>query len=236
MGGLGRQQPLRRRVAQHPPEQHPGTARAGRDRPARRAPARASSRSRGGPTRRVRRSHRRPAPPSRRAGGRARRCRCRSPARSNSFASIRPGCSAVSPPTSAQPAWRQPSATPATSSATLRGLEAADRHVVEERERLGAAAHDVVRAHRDEVLADRVVPAQRPGDRRLRAHAIGRGHDHRLPEPGRDRDRGAEPAEAAQDLGAMRRRDRGAHQLDRALTGIDVDAGARVRRPSAHDA
>ena len=40
-------------------------------------------------------------------------------------------------------------------------VEPADRDVVEEGERLGAAAHDVVRAHRDEVDADRVEPADR---------------------------------------------------------------------------
>ena len=37
-------------------------------------------------------------------------------------------------------------------------VEPADRDVVEEGERLGAGAHDVVGAHRDEVDADRVEP------------------------------------------------------------------------------
>ena len=91
------------------------------------------------------------------------------PARSNSSASIRPGCSAVSPPTSAQPASRQPAATPPTSSATPTGSSRPDRDVVEEGERLGAGAHDVVGAHRDEVDADRVEAPERRGDRRLGA-------------------------------------------------------------------
>jgi hypothetical protein len=43
------------------------------------------------------------------------------PARSNRPASRVPGCSAVSPPSSAHPALRQPSATPATISATSSG-------------------------------------------------------------------------------------------------------------------
>ena len=42
-------------------------------------------------------------------------------ARSNESASMSPGCSAVSPPTSAQPASRQPAATPPTSSAMATG-------------------------------------------------------------------------------------------------------------------
>ena len=41
----------------------------------------------------------------------------------------------------------------------------------------------------------------------------------------RDRDRAAEPAEAAEDLRAPRRLDRLAHQLDRPLPRRDVDAG-----------
>ncbi len=44
------------------------------------------------------------------------------PARSNSSGSIMSGCSAVSPPRSAQPASRQPSTMPSTSSATTSTL------------------------------------------------------------------------------------------------------------------
>ena len=40
---------------------------------------------------------------------------------SYSSGSITPGCSAVSPPSSAQPAWTQPSAMPETISATFSG-------------------------------------------------------------------------------------------------------------------
>ena len=43
------------------------------------------------------------------------------PAMSNSSGSIRPGCSAVSPPISEQPASVQPSATEATNAATRSG-------------------------------------------------------------------------------------------------------------------
>ena len=62
---------------------------------------------------------------------------------------------------------------------------------------------------------------------------VGRRHDHRLAVPGRDRDRAAEPAEAAEHLGPPRRLDRLAHQLDRALPGLDVDAGRACRRAAS---
>ena len=81
------------------------------------------------------------------------------PARSNSSGAIRPGCSAVSPPTRAQPASSQPSAMPPTSSATSRGLDPPDREVVEEEERPGAVADHVVGAHRHQVAADGVEAA-----------------------------------------------------------------------------
>ena len=66
--------------------------------------------------RRGRRSRRRRARPCRRGRSSRSTTPTQNPARSNSPGSIRPGCSAVSPPTSAQPASRQPSATPPTSS------------------------------------------------------------------------------------------------------------------------
>ena len=60
------------------------------------------------------------------------------------------------------------------------GIEPADRDVVEEEQWLGALAHEVVDAHRDEVDADRGEPARRLGDQRLRADAVGRAHQHRV--------------------------------------------------------
>ena len=235
VGGLRRQQPVRRRVAQHPPEQH--LVRPAQveivlrdERPHERVAVGVEAR-RGEPDDRVAGLRRRPVEQAVALGD--------ADAEAGEIELVRLHEARVLGRLAADERTARLAAALRDARDELRDvarLEAPDRDVVEERERLGAAAHDVVRAHRDEVLADRVVPAQRPRDGRLRAHAIGRGHDHRLAEPGRDRDRGAEPAEAAQDLGAARRRDRGAHQLDRALPGIDVDAGARVRRPSAHDA
>ena len=162
---------------------------------------------------------------------RARRRRSQHPARSNSSASISPGCSAVSPPTSAQPASRQPAATRTDELGDPLRDEVADRDVVEEGERLGAGADDVVGAHRDEVDADRVEATERRGDRGLRADAVGRGDEQRLAIAGRDGERAAEPAEPADDLRPAGRLDVRPHQVDRALAGGDVDAGRPVGGP-----
>ena len=69
---------------------------------------------------------------------------------------------------------------PPTSSATPVRVEPPDGDVVEEEQRLGAAADDVVGAHRDEVDADRVVAAERArrsrsSCRRRRSHETSTG-------------------------------------------------------------
>ena len=51
-------------------------------------------------------------------------------------------------------------------------------HVVEEEQRLGPATEGVVDAHRHQVDADRIVPADRHGHLQLRAHAVGAGDQH----------------------------------------------------------
>ena len=117
-------------------------------------------------------------------------------------------------------------------------VQDADRQVVEERERLGAGAHDVVGAHGDEVDADRVEAPDRRRDRGFGADAV-RGGDHqRLAVARRDRERPAEPAETTDDLGPARRVHVLAHELDRPLARVDVNAGTSVRRAfrCAHEA
>ncbi len=104
------------------------------------------------------------------------------------------------------------------------GHDLADRDVVEERERLGPAADDVVGAHRHEVDADRVEASERGGDRGLGPDPVGRGDQQRLAVARRDPDRATEPAEAADDLGPMGRIDVAAHQVDGTLPGRHVDA------------
>ena len=99
----------------------PGTARSGRGPIARRAPGPASSRWQWSPDE----ARPRMTSPARTADPSMTSARSTTPMqqpdRSNASSSISPGCSAVSPPTSAQPASRQPAATEPTSSATHSG-------------------------------------------------------------------------------------------------------------------
>ena len=102
----------------------------------------------------------------------------RNPTRSKSSSGITPGCSAISPPIRAQPAWRQPSARPpappcararASPPRCSRGRRAARR-----------PGTQVVDAHRHQVDADRVEATGGPGDLGLGADAVGGRHQHRL--------------------------------------------------------
>ena len=111
------------------------------------------------------------------------------------------------------------------------GVEPPDGDVVEEGERLGAGADDVVGAHRDEIDADRVPAPEGGREGGLRPDAVRRRHDERLPIAGRDRDRSPEAAEPADDLDPPRGFDGGPHPLDGPVAGGDVDPGAGVGGP-----
>ena len=168
------------------------------------------------------RSARRPAAPG---PGRAPRRRSTTPTpvpeRSYSSGSIRPGCSAVSPPTSAQPACTQPSAMPATIVGDLLGHDLAGGDVVGQEQRLGADHDEVVDDHGDQVDADRVVPVERLRDRDLGADAVGRGGQHRLRVPRRGRARTARRS----------RRGRRAPRAGRCARPRPSSARRRGRRP-----
>ena len=110
----------------------------------------------------------------------------------------------------------------------LQGLQPADGDVVEEEQWRGPGADDVVGAHRHEVDPDRVEAPHGRGDRRLRADTVRRRDEDRITAVGRQPDRSGEPAEAADHLRATGRLDGGPDQLDRPLTGSDVDAGPGV--------
>jgi hypothetical protein len=112
----------------------------------------------------------------------------------------------------------------------LERVQPADGHIVEEVQRRGAGAHDVVGAHGDEVVADGVEPTHGIRDGGLRTYAVGRRHQHRLAIAGRHRERRSEPAEAAQDARAVGGRHCRSHQLDGAVPSLDVDAGLGVGR------
>ena len=106
-----------------------------------------------------------------------------------------PPCSAVSPPSRAVRTVDSPRRCPPTSTLESLGVECADRHVVEQEERLGAHADQVVDQHGHQVDADRVVATELARDLELGAHAVGRGDEHRLAV--RSQVEGEEPAEAA---------------------------------------
>ena len=90
-----------------------------------------------------------------------------------------PGCSAVSPPSNAQPACSQPVAMPLTIAAIRSGTTFAGGDVVGHEQRLRATDDQVVDDHRDQVDADGVVDVHGPGDRDLRAHTVSGGGQQR---------------------------------------------------------
>ena len=87
---------------------------------------------------------------------------------------------AVSPPSRAQSAWMQPLVMPSTICFEHGRIVLGHGHVVEEEQRLGPAAEGVVDAHRHQIDADGVVPADRDGHLELRADAVGAGDQHRV--------------------------------------------------------
>ena len=109
------------------------------------------------------------------------------------------------------------------------GVELADGDVVEEEERLGALAHQVVDAHGDEVDPDGVEAPGGLGDQRLGADAVGGRHQHRIRAAvAGEGEEATEAADVADDLGAERRAHERLDAVDRSLAGIDVDAGTGV--------
>ena len=83
-----------------------------------------------------------------------------------------PGISAVSPPISAQPAWRQPSAIAGDHPLGDAAVELAGGEIIEEEERLGALDDEIVGAHRDQIDADAVVAVVIDRELELGADAV----------------------------------------------------------------
>jgi hypothetical protein len=137
-----------------------------------------------------------------------------------------PGISAVSPPTSAQPARRQPSAMPAT---TRLDVEPAAGIVVEEEQRLGALHHDVVDAHRHQVDADRVGDARFDRDLELGADAVGaRDKDRILEARCLEVEQSTEAAQPTHHARPVCAACQGLYVLDQGVARIDIDAGVLV--------
>ena len=152
------------------------------------------------------------------------------PARSKSSGPRWPGCSAVSPPISAQPARTHPSRDAAHDRRDPFRPNLAAHDVVGQEQRLRPADHEIVDDHADEVDADRVVDAEPLRDHHLRAHAVGGTGQQRPPvtgEPGGVEQPG-EAADTAHDLGPGGAGDGGPDQVNSALPGRDVDPRPRV--------
>ena len=113
-------------------------------------------------------------------------------------------------------------------------VELRDCYIVHKEKRARALHQNVVDAVVDDILAHRVVAADRLGHQRLRADAIGRGDQHRLGDRGAKRGReiktSAERAHAGENGGGMRRADGFGHELRGARPGVDVDAGLLIGR------
>ncbi len=111
-------------------------------------------------------------------------------------------------------------------------MDLAAGDVVGHEQRFRAADDEVVDDHADQVVADGVVPVQRLGDRNLGAYAVSRGGQHGMGEL-RERagvEESGEAADAAYDLRPAGLGDPLLHQLDGAITSLDVHPSRRVRR------
>ena len=108
------------------------------------------------------------------------------------------------------------------------GHGATDRDVVLQEQRLGAAHHEVVDDHRDQVEADRVVLVHRLRDRQLGADAVGRRRQQRFAVTAPQREQPGETAEAAAHFGPGGLLGQRFEQFDGAVTRLDVHPGRCV--------
>ena len=104
-------------------------------------------------------------------------------------------------------------------------LQLAAGVIVQKEQRLRALHDNVVDAHRHQILADAVEQAGLDGDLELGADAVGRGHQHRILEPGRlEVEQAAEAAQigvgAGPARGACGRRD----ARDQGFARVDIHA------------
>ena len=111
----------------------------------------------------------------------------------------------------------------------LLGVVLAAGDIIEEEERLRAAAHDVVDTHGDAVDADRIVLVEQHGGDELCADAVRAGNEHRLLHAGKLRlEQAAEAADAGNHAGNRRALHVLLHQLHRFIAGGHVDARGLV--------
>ncbi len=144
-----------------------------------------------------------------------------------------PGISAVSPPTSAQPACLQPSAMPlmtvrACSTDSLPGGK------IIQKEQWFSALHDeVVDAHRDQVDADGIMQSGLHGDFQLGANAVGGGDQNRVDEAGRLQvEQRAKAAQATQQAATRSAAGQRLDRLHQSIAGGDIDPGPAIIQAS----
>src|SRR6478672_11735141 len=106
-------------------------------------------------------------------------------------------------------------------------VDVATRKVIEEEQRLSTGGEDVVDAVIDEVLSDGVISVEDAGEQDLGSYPIGTGDEHRFA-IGPEREHCAEWSDSGEHLWSQRSARDGFDSLDRAVRGIDVDAGGRV--------
>ena len=102
--------------------------------------------------------------------------------------------------------------------------------VVGDEQRFGAADHQIVDEHADQVEPDGVVAVEGLSDGDLRAHPVGGGRQHRMGISLQRRgvEESGEAAEPAQHLGTAGAGHGCLHEFDGAVTGLDVDSGGGV--------
>ena len=109
------------------------------------------------------------------------------------------------------------------------GVEVAHGDVVEEEQRLGALAHEIVDTHGDEVDTDGVEAVGGLGHEGLCADAIGGGHQHGRAVAGDvEGEEAAEAADVADDLGSECGAHLGLDALHGLLAGVDAHTGTGV--------
>ena len=100
--------------------------------------------------------------------------------------------------------------------------------VVEEEKTLCALHQNIVHAHRNEVLTDRVVAAEAEGEHQLRTHTVRTGDEDGVLVLFADFEEGAEAADGTENAGDERALGRRLDAFDELVAGIDGNAGSRV--------
>ncbi|MPM25305.1 hypothetical protein SDC9_71796 [bioreactor metagenome] len=169
-----------------------------------------------GPAAGLRRGHRLPAPLWRTAGGRARR-------RAADLGDAQAPRHPLGVPR------RIPGHHAGDDGGHLLGAVFPHGQIVQEKQRLRAAADDIVDAHGHAVDAHGVVLVHQKGQLQLGAHTVGAGHQHRIAHAGEvGRKQAAEAADAPHHAGGHGAPDVALHQLHGPIAGGDVHPGGLV--------